>query len=172
MQHAGKKPSGHVITRSLSGPAILLQSLEPLRLATSGRRLQTASDGDLHACPLELRLRKSSRILMPKSGDRRASPTTPWPLVQPDPRRAPNPTKSPATASSGNEPSTVTHGQDRKIARNRIGPNRSPATKTTFSATRRASALSTHLQGDGGMELRHSRCLKIDRDRTVASIAS
>ncbi len=33
--------------------------------------------------------------------DSRASPSTPWPLVQPEPMREPKPTSKPASAMSG-----------------------------------------------------------------------
>lgn len=43
--------------------------------------------------------------------DNLASPTTPWPLVQPEPMREPKPTSRPPATSSGQDDVTVTTGQ-------------------------------------------------------------
>ena len=50
-------------------------------------------------------------------GDSRASPTTPWPLVQPEPIREPKPTSRPAMMSSGVEAWIVTAGHAPAISR-------------------------------------------------------
>src|SRR5260221_8825169 len=44
-------------------------------------------------------------------GESRARPTTPWPLVHPDPMREPNPTRKPATIRSISEDVIVASGQ-------------------------------------------------------------
>ena len=49
-------------------------------------------------------------------GDRRAMPQTPCPLVQPLPRRVPNPTSSPAAISSGTDEVTSICGSRTNVA--------------------------------------------------------
>src|SRR5882724_13237369 len=69
-------------------------------------------------------------------GDKRAKPRMPWPDVQPEPSRVPNPTTRPATPSQGSDVSIRTTGQVPNIARKRSGPRSRPMTKATFITSR------------------------------------
>src|SRR5208282_3321817 len=73
--------------------------------------------------------------------DRRASPHTPCPLVQPLPSRVPKPTRRPATASVGSEASMVTRGRLPVKSAERPGAASMPITKATRQARSPLAAL-------------------------------
>src|SRR3984893_9255220 len=74
-------------------------------------------------------------------GDKRAKPTMPWPDVQPEPSRVPNPTNRPAMPSQGSDVSILTTGPAPNILRKRSGPRSRPMTKAAFVTSRASMAL-------------------------------
>src|SRR3984893_16593011 len=76
-------------------------------------------------------------------GDKRAKPRMPWPDVQPEPSRVPNPTNRPAMPSQGSDVSIRTAGHAPNIVRKRSGPRSRPMTKATFVTSRASMPLNT-----------------------------
>src|SRR5260370_40032682 len=74
-------------------------------------------------------------------GDKRAKPRMPWPDVQPEPSRVPNPTSRPAIPSQGSGVSIRTTGQAPNILRKRSGPRSRPMTNAAFVISRASMAL-------------------------------
>src|ERR1700730_5390370 len=74
-------------------------------------------------------------------GDKRAKPRMPWPDVQPEPSRVPNPTSRPAMPSQDSDFSILTTGQPPNMVRKRSGPRSRPMTKAAFVTSRASMPL-------------------------------
>src|SRR5690606_27878954 len=94
-------------------------------------------DWSCHAAPHKCRSTKtvSAPVSMKvavatmERGESRARPQTPWPLVQPLPRRAPKPTSRPPMMSSSGEASSCTTGARLCTTETSITPTGIPTTK-------------------------------------------